>query len=52
MLICLKNKLLYVAENWLQVTVDCYCPIRLVAVSLHPKSVSREQIGRLYGRSS
>ncbi len=37
MLICLKNKLLYVAENWLQVAVDCYCPIRLVAVTLLPK---------------
>ncbi len=41
MLICLKNKLLYVAENWLQVAVDCYCPIRLVAVTLRPKKMSK-----------
>jgi hypothetical protein len=27
----------YLAAKWLQVTVDCYCPIGLVAVTLHPK---------------
>ena len=31
----------YLAAKWLQVTVDCYCPIGLVAVTLHPKKEAK-----------
>ena len=27
----------HLAVSWLQVAVNCYCPIELVAVTLHPK---------------
>ena len=35
----------YLAVRWLQVAVDCYCPIGLVAVTLHPRKCQRQWYG-------